>query len=61
MKSKDRLCNRLQGSSRCLKKKKKGECPVLAGHCVSGLNLAVITSEKFESLLPKMRKELFFQ
>lgn len=51
MKQKDKLCNRLEGSSRCLKKKKKGECPACNGFCVSGLNLENIPSEKLKSLL----------
>ncbi len=57
MKSKNRLCNRLLGSKRCLRKKEKGECPAISGRCVSGLNLEAIMPDKASFLFSVKKKE----
>jgi len=58
MQSKDRLCNRFPGSSRCRNKKEKGKCPVWEGHCVSGLNLKIVISDHIKFLTPSVKEVL---
>jgi len=58
MKSKVRLCNRWPGHSRCIRKKELGTCPACEGHCVSGLNLKTIISDRLSFLKPEVKRGL---